>query len=57
MFCSSAGSLVVHDQELKRLRAEVVARQATPQSGTMKMLRGAEGSLWHQPRLIASSRR
>jgi len=41
MFCSSAGSPVVHDQELKRLRVELVAWQATLQSGIMKML-GAE---------------
>jgi hypothetical protein len=56
MFCSSAGSPVVHDQELKRLRVELVAWQATLQSCIMKML-GAEGLLWDQPRPIASSRR
>jgi hypothetical protein len=49
MFCSSAGSLVVHDQELKRLRAELVARQATPQSGIMKMLRGLKARLGISP--------
>ena len=48
MFCSSAGSLVVHDQELKRLRAELVARQATPQSGIMK-IRGLKARLGISP--------
>jgi hypothetical protein len=31
---------LAHDQAPKRLRAELVVRQATPPSGIMKMLRG-----------------
>ena len=31
---------LVHDQELKRLRAELAIRQPTPLSGIMKMVRG-----------------